>query len=221
MRRNLIVSIVLVALFAVVLGVGAGVQRGGAPVPAGESAAVSDLPAPLVRESSHVLSSATTEGAPTLVEFLDFECEACRAVYPLVEQIRKDYDGQLNVVVRYFPIPSHANAINAALAVEAAAQQGSFEEMYSQMYATQTEWGERQESQAGIFRGFAKDMGLDMSAYDRAVADRATLERVDQDYQDALALGVKGTPTFFLDGRLLTPSSPADLRAEIDAALAD
>lgn len=72
-------------------------------------------------------------------------------------------------MARYVPMPGHANAENAAVAVEAAAQQGRFEDMYDRMYETQPEWGEEQESQAAVFRGFAEEMGLDMAAYDAAV----------------------------------------------------
>lgn len=77
--------------------------------------------------------------APTLVEFLDFECEACGAFYPVVEQIREAYDGKINYVIRYFPIPNHFNSMNAAIAVEAASQQGRVEEMYNKLFQTQTE----------------------------------------------------------------------------------
>jgi predicted DsbA family dithiol-disulfide isomerase len=99
-------------------------------------------------------------------------------------------------VARYFPLPGHANALNAAVAAEAAAQQGAFEAMYQEMYETQTQWGEQQDSKATLFRSFAQELGLDMAAYDAAVADPATLERVLSDRDDGLALGVEGTPTF-------------------------
>ena len=173
----------------------------------------------LVREDSHRLSDPPGSRA-TFVEFLDFECESCRAAYPAVEQLRAEYGDRVSFVVRYFPIPSHANAENAAVAVEAAAGQGAFEAMYRRMYETQIEWGEKQESEADRFRGFAQELGLDMAAYDTAVADPATLTRVVRDREDGLAAGVQGTPTFFLDGARLTPSSLDDLRASLDVALA-
>ena len=175
--------------------------------------------AQVVRDNSHRLPGAT-EAKATFVEFLDFECEACRAAYPVVEQVREEYAGRVTVVARYFPIPSHTNAMNAALAVEAAAQQGQFEAMYQRMYETQAEWGEQQESQAALFRTFAEDLGLDLAAYDAALADPATTERIQRDVDDGIALGVEATPTFFLDGEKITPESVEDLREAIDAALA-
>ncbi len=172
------------------------------------------------RSNSHVLDSAGPD-APTLVEFLDFECEACGAFYPYVEEIREQYDGQINYVFRYYPIPSHYNSMNAALAVEAAAQQDRVEDMYHRMFETQAEWGEQQVSKADLFRSFAEDLGLDMAAYDQAVADPATRERVEEDFAEGQQMGVQGTPTFFLDGEKLELTQPTDLTDALDRALAD
>ena len=215
--RNVVVSGVLLVLFAVVVGVAVVVTKPSTEPGGAQAAGASSL---VVRQDSHVLDEAG-EGAPVLVEFLDFECEACLAAYPLVEQVRKEYAGELTFVVRYFPIDGHANSMNAAVAVEAAAQQGRFEDMYERMYQTQPEWGEQQESKAPLFRQFAQELGLDIEAYDAAVADPATQQRVEQDRQDGMALGVQGTPTFFLDGEPMQLTSAEDFRAQIDAAVND
>jgi protein-disulfide isomerase len=172
----------------------------------------------VVREDSHVLNQATDEKA-VLVEFLDFECEVCRAYYPTVEQLKEQYRDELTLVIRYFPIPAHTNSTNAAVAVEAAAAQGHLEPMYQRMYETQAEWGESQDSKAELFRGFAQELGLDMDQFDAAVADPATTERVQSDFDAGRALGVGGTPTFFLDGEKLDTQSPADLIGAIEEAL--
>lgn len=160
------------------------------------------------------------ESGVTFTEFLDFECEACLAAFPLVEELREKYAGKITFNVRYFPIASHGNAQNAAIAVEAAAQQGEFEAMYKKMYETQTEWSEQQVSKADLFREFAEEMGLDMDEYDKAVADPATLARVQEDLEAGQALGVQGTPTFFIDETLFEPQSPDDFEAGIEEALA-
>lgn len=171
------------------------------------------------RENSHVLDSVGKD-APTLVEFLDFECEACGAFYPVVEQIREAYDGKINYIIRYFPIPNHFNSMNAAIAVEAASQQGRLEEMYNKLFQTQSEWGEQQVSAADLFRGFAEELGLDMSQYDAAVADPATQARVEFDFNEGRALGVNSTPTFFLDGEKLELTQLSDLTDALDRAIA-
>ena len=174
----------------------------------------------VVRENSRVLSQAPDEQA-VLVEFLDYECEGCRAAYPVIEELRAEYADTVTFVHRYFPLPGHRNSMNAALAVEAAAQQGQYEAMYQRMFETQEQWGESAEDQSAVFRGFAEDLGLDMAAFDAAVADPATQERIELDVADGEALGVGGTPTFFLDGKVLNPESLESFRGAVETAATD
>ena len=187
---------------------------------ANSTPAVPDDAGQLVRENSRVLSKAPNEQA-VLVEFLDYECEGCRAAYPFVEELRAEYADTVTFVHRYFPLPGHRNSMNAALAVEAAAQQGQYEAMYQRMFETQEQWGESAEDQSAVFRGFAEDLGLDMAAFDAAVADPATQERVELDVADGEALGVAGTPTFYLDGEVLNPESLEAFRDAVETAATD
>jgi len=175
-------------------------------------------PVSAIKEGTHVLDDAGP-GAVTVVEFLDFECEACGAFYPVVESLRQEFSGQMTYAVRYFPLPGHFNSKNAAVAVEAAAQQGQFEPMYQRMFQSQPEWGEAQESQAPLFRQFAAELTLDMSKYDAAVADPATLKRVESDFEDGVALGVSSTPTFFVNDLMIEVTNVGDLRRAIEAEL--
>lgn len=172
----------------------------------------------IVRASSHVLDDGG-HGAVTVVEFLDFECEACGAFYPIVEDLREQFAGEITYVVRYFPLPGHRNSMNAALAAEAAAQQGQFEEMYHRLFETQAEWGESQESRADVFRELAEEIGLDLAAYDDAVADPATLERVQSDFEEGRDLGVSSTPTFFVGENAVELREWDDLESAIGQAV--
>ena len=167
-----VVVLVVAALIYVLVN-----QSQAAPPSSGDGSSSAQL----VRENSHVLDDGG-EGAVTVVEFLDFECEACGSFYPIVEDLREQFAGEITYVVRYFPLPGHFNSKNAAIAAEAAAQQDRFEDMYHRLFETQAEWGEAQESRADLFRDFAEELGLDMAAYDAAVADPSTTERVDQDF---------------------------------------
>ncbi len=220
MTRNSKISIIVVAVLVlgavVAIGLGSSSDDGG-PEGSGATAA-SDGSAETLRPDSHLLSKGP-EGAPELVEFLDFECEGCGALYPIMEQLRERYDGEITVAIRYFPNESHFNAMNSALAVEAAARQGELEAMYEKMFETQAEWGEARESKAALFTGFAEELGLDMAQYRRDLADPSTEARVNKDFEEALELGVEGTPALFLDGEPLTPESLEQLSGEIDAAL--
>lgn len=91
--------------------------------------------------------------------------------------------------------------------------------MYHRLFETQGEWGEAQESRADAFRGFAEEIGLDMVAYDEAVADPTTAERVEIDFAEGQALGVSSTPTFFLDGEMVELQAWDDLENAIEAAV--
>ncbi|GGT46156.1 hypothetical protein GCM10010176_106620 [Nonomuraea spiralis] len=214
-NKNLAVSLTVIGVFVVLLAAGFVVNRLSDPEPAAVAAGESQY----VRADSHKLSVAP-DGKVTLVEFLDFECEACRAAFPVVEDLRKQYAGKVTFVARYFPLPGHFNAERAARAVEASARQGKFEAMYQRMYETQTQWGEKQVPADDAFRGLAKSLGLDMTAWEKAYNAPETLERINKDVTDGKALGMTGTPTFFLNGRRLQPESEADFKAAINAALA-
>jgi protein-disulfide isomerase len=174
----------------------------------------------LVRENGRVLSKAPDEQA-VLVEFLDYECEACAAAYPFTEDLRAEYSDTLTVVHRYFPLPGHPNSMTAAIAVEAAAQQDAYEPMYQKMFQTQAQWSHHQQDQSDVFRGYAKDLNLDMTAYDAAVADPGTRQRIELDVAEGTALGVAGTPTFYLDGKPLQPDSLEEFTTAVDAATQD
>jgi protein-disulfide isomerase len=215
MKRSTKIQVTILAGLAIVVGLSVAaltLNEQGRVAPSGQS-----KPA-IVAENSHRLGVAG-DSKVTFTEFLDFECEVCGAVYPLVEELREEYSGQVTFVTRYFPLPGHFNSRNAAIAAEAAAQQGKFEEMYHRMFETQAEWGEQQVSAADRFREFAGELGLDLEAYDRAVVDPATDARVQQDYDAAIALGATGTPTIFINEEHIPLSSPDDMRQALRDSL--
>lgn len=217
LKKNLIVSAVLLAGFAAAFGSYLlfspdDRNSGGLDV----QPAVEALP---VRESSHRLTE-PKKSELTIVEFLDFECEGCGAMYPVVEKLRKEYGDRVTFVARYFPMPGHRNGRLAARTAEAAARQGKFEEMYNKLFTTQKEWGESQESEEDVFRGFAKELGLNMNRFDADLADPAVAGRVQDDQRDGLGLGVQGTPTFFVDGTpIQIPGSYEAFKALIEDRL--
>jgi len=211
LSTNMKLTIAMVAL--VVLGLAGVIYVANDAAPS--ATASEDL---LVRDDSHTLSVAD-DNAITLVEFLDFECEACGALYPTMERLLSEYDGQFTFVVRYFPLQGHANADPAARAVEAAAKQGQFEGMYQKMFETQPQWGEKQESQEPVFFGFAQELGLDMDQFAADFADPKTAERVRKDVNDGTALGVTGTPTIFVNGERVAQPSYETLKSLFDAEL--
>jgi protein-disulfide isomerase len=215
-RRALLICVGIVVALVAGIVVALLVDRSSdSAVPEGSTAQAAAIAA---RPDSHRLSDVPA-GRVTFVEFLDFECEACGAYFPYVEQLREEYGDRVSFVVRYFPISSHYNAERAARAVQAAAGQGKFEQMYQRMYQTQSTWAEQRVPMDETFRGFAVDLGLDMAAWDAAYQAPATLDRINADVADGQALGVQGTPTFFVNGTRLQPQSYQDLTGALDAAL--
>ena len=183
-----------------------------------QSAPLGPADSQVAREDSFRLTSPAAEKAQ-LVEFLDFECEACRAAEPLVTELKKDYGDRITFIHRYFPLPGHPNSGTAALAVEAASQQGQYEPMVAKLFETQPEWGDKQDSQAGLFRSYAEGLGLDMAKFDAAVVAESSKERIRRDIADGKALGVTGTPTFFLNGEKLVLNTEAQFRQLLDDAV--
>ncbi|MFE3248673.1 DsbA family protein [Streptomyces sp. NPDC059209] len=218
MKKHFLVAAALLAVLAVGFGVVLALSAGGPSSGAVNAEPATD--AQPVRASSHRLTE-PERSELTVVEFLDFECEGCGAMYPVVERLREEYQDRVTFVARYFPMPGHRNSETAALAVEAAARQGEFEAMYGKLFDTQPQWGEAKESKAALFRGYAEELGLDMGKFDSAVDDPATAERVRTDQRDGLGLGVQGTPTFVVDGAVIpTPGSYDAFRELIENRLA-
>jgi protein-disulfide isomerase len=209
--KNLKISLGLVvaALVAVAAAAFASGGDDGTDVDAGES--------DLVADDSLILSEGDSD--VTFVEFLDFECEACGAAFPAVEQLRAAYGDDVTFVVRHFPL--HGNSVEAARAVEAAAAQGRLEDMYIRLFETQTEWGHQNSSQEDVFFGYADDLGLDMDRFREVYDDPATLEKIMRDQEAGRALGVTGTPTFFFNGEQLDIRSFGQLPDMIEQAIGD
>jgi protein-disulfide isomerase len=186
-----------------------------------QPAASGDLdPALIENADSHVLTD-PADAQVTVVEFLDFQCPGCGDLEPTMQELRADLGDEVRFVVRNFPlIDIHPNAVDAAIAAEAAADQDAYAEMHDALFANQDEWTGLDDA-TDYFRDLADELGLDLDAYDAAVADPATEERVMADRSDALELGLQGTPSIIVDGQLVRLQQLSDVRTAIEAALAE
>jgi protein-disulfide isomerase len=138
----------------------------------------------------------------TLVMFSDFECPFCARVEATVAELRKSYGDDLRVVWKHFPLPNHERALPAALAAEAAREQGRFWEMHDQLLAHQ------EAMEAGDLEARARDAGVDLGRFRAAAGAPAARARIEADRKLAEALGVRGTPSFFINGRRLIGAQP-------------
>lgn len=176
----------------------------------------------LIRPDSPTLGAA--DAPVTLVEFLDPECESCAAFAPIVKKIMKDNEGKIRLVVRYMPL--HPNSLSAATFTEAAGEQGKYWQAQELLFQKQSEWGTKHGPQTSapadintLFKKYAMELGLDTKKMDAAFAENRYQEKLQRDLKDGQALGVRQTPTFFVNGRKLARFSETDLRALIDEEL--
>lgn len=176
----------------------------------------------LIRPDSYTLGSA--DAPVTLVEFYDPECESCAAFHPTVKKIMKDYQGKIRLVARYMPL--HPNSLSAATFTEAAGEQGKYWEAQELLFQKQPEWGTKHGPQTAppadinaLFRKYAAELGLDTDKMNAAFAENRYNAKTQRDLKDGQALGVRQTPTFFINGRRLARFGEADLRALINEEL--
>lgn len=156
----------------------------------------------------------------TLIEYLDFECEACGAYFPLVKQLEQEFPNDLTVVRRYYPLPGHKNGLTAALAVEAAARQGKYNEMHDLLFTEQRNWGEKQMPTPAVFEGYAQKLDLDLTKFKQDVASQSVKDRVQRDVSSGTKLGNTGTPSFYLNGqKIQNPRSLEDFKTLIQAEI--
>lgn len=212
MTRNVKISLFVVGAFALVVAGLLFVTRPDAPQTGADGTAGALAPADAPRLND------APNASVTLVEFLDYQCPGCAVLQPAMGQLAQQYGDRVEFVIRDFPLPSHRNAEPAAVAAEAAHQQGRFVPMYERLFQTQQAWAEQPDA-AAIFRGYAEELGLDMNAYDAAVADPATLEKVNADKAAGEQAGVQGTPAVFVNGEMLEVDSVQDITDALDAAV--
>jgi protein-disulfide isomerase len=138
----------------------------------------------------------------TIVEFSDFQCPFCGKVGPTMQQIEKNYPNDVRIVFMHNPLPFHPNAEPAAEAAVAAEAQGKFWEMHDKLFANQ------QNLQRADFEKYAQEIGLDMNKFKQALDTHGGKKKVDSDLAVAKAVGVQGTPNFYVDGRNIQGAQP-------------
>jgi protein-disulfide isomerase len=158
----------------------------------------------------------------TVVEISDFQCPYCRAFF---DSTYRKFDsayvqtGKVRMMYVNLPLPMHPQAFAAAKTAMCAAAQGKFWPMHDKLFSSQREWGGQTDA-AQRFAKYAQDLGLNMPAYHDCVDNDRTAPLILNDVMQASGAGVNGTPTFVINGRLLSGALPfSELSQQIDAAL--
>lgn len=174
-------------------------------------------PSPTLNREQLITSSTPTSGpadAPVyLVEFSDFQCPACKAFQPTVDELIKKYPDQLLFAYRFFPLTQiHPQAFASSQAAIAAHNQGKFWEMHSLLFQNQSSLA------ADLYLKLAQDLSLDLTKFQADFA--AAKNTVEQEISFGNSINIVATPTFFLNGKSLTLFSQADLVKAVDDAVA-
>ena len=159
----------------------------------------------------------------TLVEYGDFQCPACGAFFPLIQELKQKYGKDIQFQFRHYPLSQiHQNARSSSRAAEAASRQGKFWEMHDLLYEQQQTW-QSSTSAPAIFETFAGQIGLNLAKYKTDFASTSVNETINADYAEGTRLGVTSTPTFFLQGKKITdnPRTIEDFSKLIDQAIKD
>jgi len=148
------------------------------------------------------LGNSPTKGpadAPiTIVEFSDYQCPFCARSEPLVQSALAAYPTQARLVYKHFPLTSiHPQALPAALAAAAAQKQGKFWEMHEKLFANQRALAPEQ------MKEYARQVGLDVPQFERDMQSDEVKALVQDDIKLAQRVGVRGTPTIFVNGKIL------------------
>ena len=153
-----------------------------------------------------------------IVEFLDPGCETCAAMSPHVKAIVDAHPGRVQLVVRYIPL--HQGADTAVKMLEAARKQGKYWETLQLMFDTQSEWASHHHPAPEKLVEFLPSLGLDMTRLELEMQGVDIAHILQQDIADAKKLGVRKTPTFFVNGRLLRPFGLPQLQAMVASQVA-
>ena len=166
-----------------------------------------------------IVHKVDTAGAPskgpatapvTIVEFSEFECPFCKRVDPTMKQIEKVYGDKVRFVWKHLPLTSiHADAMNAALASEAARSQGKFWEYHDRLFANQKNLA------VDDLKRYAKEVGLDLVRFEKDRLDPENRKKVEADVAEARSLRVASTPSFFINGRFVRGAVPFEMFAKV------
>ena len=195
-RKSVIITTIIAALG--MFAVGAFLYS---PTPE-KTATATAMPAsnevPLIRPHSPVIGS--SDAPVTIVEFFDPACESCRAFHPIVKEILSKFQGKVRVVLRYAAF--HPPSEEAIRVLETARIQGKFEAVLERLLETQPKWAPPGREPVSIWE-LIKETGIDVERARRDAKLPGIVAVLNQDAADVKTVGIRGTPTFFVNGKPL------------------
>lgn len=209
-KELLIWGLIVVGLGAIVLGIYAAV------VTPANTGSVADR---LVTPVSVIDQKRGSENAKAvLVEYSDFQCPACKYFYGMVKQLEEEKGDSVQVVYRHFPLQQHQHAKIAAIAAEAAGRQGRFWGMHDLLFEKQEEWEKSENIQQAMVE-YATLLKLDIARFMADMQAKELSGMVDRSIAEGVRQEIKGTPTFYLNGRLVQFRSYEELKQLVEVEM--
>jgi protein-disulfide isomerase len=213
--------IVILAIVAIGAGVGFGhwSRTADSPPPIAQQPPVPAKPAssPFAFVPGHSPSYGNLMARVVVHEWLDPECEGCRAMHPIFKRMVANYSDRVLFVVRYMPL--HKNSLYAASVLEEARELGKFEDALEILFEKQPEWGSHRDPRPELIPTYLEPLGIPKGKLERSYVVQKHGAKVKRDEDDAVRAGVTGTPTFFVNGQKVPTLSEEAMRAEIEKAL--
>ena len=152
-----------------------------------------------IRDYSTVIGN--SDAKVTIVEFLDPACETCREFYPILKNIIVQNKGNVRHVTRYAPF--HPNSDYVIKLLEATKKQGKYEQTLEALFRYQNQWASHHSPNIEIVWQIMAHVGLNIVQLKQDFSDPALDEMIKQELADANTLGVKKTPQYFVNGKML------------------
>jgi protein-disulfide isomerase len=174
--------------------------------PAAEAAVPGLPPARMIAVSGRP-TRGPADAPITIVEFTDYECGYCRRhfehTYPLIQAA---YGDRIRYVIKNFPLTSiHPNALRAAEAAECAFDQDRFWEYHDRLFRANGNL------RVEDLKSYARELGMDGERFDQCLDSESKRGIVESDFREAVALGLRGTPAFFINGRSVYGAQPMEV----------
>jgi len=213
--------IVIVAIVAIGAGVGFGLwsRTADSPQPIAQQPPMTAKPAsnPFAFVPGQSPSYGNLMARVIVHEWLDPECEGCRAMHPIFKRIVANYSDRVLFVIRYMPL--HKNSLYAASVLEEARELRKFEEALEILFDKQPEWGSHQNPRPELIPTYLQALGIPNEKLERSYVVQKHGAKVKRDEDGAVRAGVTGTPSFFLNGQKVPVLSEEALRTAIERSL--
>ncbi len=175
--------------------------------------------APVKVEAKYQQRSHGNPKAPLwIIEYLDFQCASCRDSVKVMDEYLAKYPKDIYLQQRYFPLlKNHIYGLKSAIYSECASRQKKFWEFTERLLETQEQWGPSQDPDS-FFMKIAREKGLNVEALGACIEDPAVKAVVLSEREEAKALGLRMTPSFFMDGEKIEglPAMRAALKAHFE-----